>query len=171
MKRRISHELHDLMEVESGMEVATAGLITSVNRRFTKNAQAMANFTVEDGLVSMRCTIFPRDYERMQDMLFVGRSVVLRGKVKNTSGTPELTVTEIIAPCKLYLRLPSSQSTHLITQTQEILRHTPGTVRVEAYYEDVKLYVTFPGISGVELDKNMLTELEAVLGKANVVAR
>ena len=170
-RSKISHTVADLFAEEDGREVSTAGMIWAVNRRFTKNGQAMANFVLEDEQHSLRCTIFPRDYERLRDSITDGRVVIVRGKLKNSSGSPELTVSEVLPPCKLYLRISTSQSYELIQSVREILSGSPGFIITEAYYADQKRYVPFPGISGVDIDSHLLDSLYAVLGNDNVAVK
>lgn len=169
--RKISHTLSALYEAEEGTEITTAGMIGSVTRRFTKNGLPMANLTLEDESASLRCTLFPRDYERLRDQVIEGRAVVVRAKVKDNGGNPELTLSEILPPCKLYLRLPSAGDAPLLQQARELLAASPGHVTVEAYYADRKQYAPFPGIVGTELDKKMFAAMQGLIGESNVVAR
>ncbi|MBQ6607452.1 MAG: DNA polymerase III subunit alpha [Firmicutes bacterium] len=169
--RKTNHTLEELDSLDNGEEVALAGLISGVTRRFTKNNQAMAVFTLEDELVSVRCTLFPRDYERLRDALLDGRCAIVRGKVKNNGGGAEITVSDLLPVCKLYLRLPSLERGDLLDAAREIMLKTPGFVPVEAYYEDVRRYMPFPSLSGVDLDADTVSRLKQLLGPSNVVAK
>ena len=169
--RKISHSISAVFSAEEGQEITTAGMVRGVSRRFTKNGQPMANFVLEDESASLRCTLFPRQYERLRDHLAEGSAVVVRAKVKDNGGDPELTVSELLPPCKLYLRLPSASQTALLQQAREVLAGSPGHIAVEAYYADKKEYVPFPGIAGVELDKKMIATMCTLIGEKNVVAR
>ena len=170
-ERKISHHIGDLASEEDGKDVTVAGLISSVNRRFTKTGQPMAIFVLEDEQTSLRCTMFPRDYEKQQNSLIEGCSAVLRGKVKNRGGDPEMIVAEILPPCKLYLRVPSASETNAMDQLRVCLGGRFGGVPVEVYYSDRKVYASFPGVSGVELDKAMLASLKNLLGAENLAVK
>lgn len=169
--RKINHKLEELDGLDNGAEVSLAGMISGVTRRFTKNNQAMAVFTLEDELVSVRCTLFPRDYEKLRDLLLEGRCAVVRGRIRNNGGGAEVTVSDLLPVCKLYLRLPSLSRGDLLEQAREIMFKTPGFVPVEAYYEDVRRYMPYPGVGGVDLDADTLGGLRSLLGPANVVAK
>ena len=131
----------------------------------------MAVFTLEDELVSVRCTMFPQDYERLRESLQDDRCAVVRGKIKNNGGGAEVTVSDLLPVCKLYLRLPSLSRGDLLDAAREIMLRTPGFVPVESYYEDVRRYMPFPGLGGVDLDADTVSRLKELLGAANVVAK
>ena len=96
---------------------------------------------------------------------------MVRGKVKNNGGGAEITVSDLLPVCKLYLRLPSLERGDLLESAREIMTKTPGFVPVEAYYEDVRRYMPFPALSGVDLDADTVAGLKQLLGPANVVAK
>ena len=171
VQRKISHQLEDLGSLEDGAEVTVAGMIYGLTRRFTKKGDAMANFTLEDANSALRCTIFPRVYEAFKNKLFDGKMVVMRGKLKNDGGDPEVTVNELAEPCKLYLRLPSSKDADLLMQLQGFLRACPGFIQVEVYFRDTQKYVEFPGVTSVGMDQNTLNLLKQRIGAENVVIK
>ena len=171
VQRKINHQLEELESVEDGTEVTVAGMVYGLLRRFTKKGDAMANFILEDAVSSLRCTTFPRVYEAYKNKLNDGKMLVLRGKLKNDGGDPELTVSELAEPCKLYLRLPSSKDVDLQMQLRNFLLACPGFVSVEIYFRDTQKYVPFPGVPAVGLDKKMLETLKQRIGAENVVVK
>ncbi|MDO4732599.1 MAG: DNA polymerase III subunit alpha, partial [Bacillota bacterium] len=76
VQRKISHQLDALICSEDGSEVTVAGMIYGTQRRFTKKGDAMANFTLEDGASSLRCTVFPRVYEAFRNKICDGKMIV-----------------------------------------------------------------------------------------------
>jgi len=171
VQRKISHQLDALIHAEDGAEVTVSGMVYALQRRFTKKGDAMANFILEDEASSLRCTIFPRVYEAFKNKLNDGKMVVLRGKLKNDGGDPEITVNELAEPCKLYLRLPSSKDVDLQMQLRGFLLACPGFVQVEIYFRDTQKYVPFPGVPSVGLDQKMLDALKLRIGQENVVVK
>jgi len=167
-RRKVSHSLEQVAAAGDGQEVTTAGLVGGLTRRLTKKGDQMANFNLEDREGSVRCTIFPRDFERCRDRLAEGKALVVKGKVKTNGGDPELTVSEICDPCKLYLRLPGADAASLLQQLRALLAGNPGPIAVEAYYSDTRRYAPFPGIGGAEPDQQMLTAMRELIGRDNV---
>lgn len=171
VQRKITHQLEELEAIADGTEVTIAGMVYGLVRRFTKKGDAMANFALEDSTTSLRCTIFPRVYELYKTKLSDGKVLILRGKLKNDGGDPEITVNELLEPCKLYLRLPSSQDMDLQMQLRNYLLACPGFVQPEIYFRDTQRYIPFPGIPGVGLDRTVLQTLGERIGRENVVVR
>ena len=171
IKNKVSHDIKGLFALEDSTEVSVAGMISGLNRRFTKRGDAMANFLLEEENNSIRCTIFPRDYERCRDILAEGKIVILRCKTKMNGGNPELTVSDVLEPCKLYLRLESAEETETLQQLRGFMAGFPGFVPVEAFYNDIRRYKPFPGLFGIDLDKTMLQTVENFLGKDNVAVK
>ncbi len=170
-KRKVSHILEAVAGAEDGQEITTAGLVGGLTRRLTKKGDQMANFILEDRESSIRCTVFPRNFEQCRDRLADGKALVVKAKVKQNGSEPELTVGEIREPCKLYLRLPGEDALAVQQQVRALLAGNPGPVAVEAYYSDTRRYAPFPGISGAEPDLEMLAKIRALLGGDNVALR
>ncbi|MDO4732600.1 MAG: hypothetical protein Q4B50_03690, partial [Bacillota bacterium] len=87
------------------------------------------------------------------------------------AGDPEISVSELVEPCKLYLRLPSAKDVDLQMQLRGFLLSCPGLVQVEIYFRDTQRYVPFPGIASVGLDHRMLETLKERIGPENVVVK
>ena len=171
VRRKISHQIGQLATIPDGTDVITAGMISGLTRRFTKKGDAMATLVLDDGKDTLRCTLFPKSYEANRDKLAEGKIVIIRGKLKNDGDNLEINVSEVREPCKMYLRLPSQSEEELILQLQGFLNACPGFVPVEAYYSDIKVYESFPGVNGVGLDRKMLSTVKERIGAANVAVQ
>jgi len=66
--------------VRDGQTVTVGGIIISLNKKITKNGQAMAFLVLEDLTGAIEVTVFPRDYERCGDILTEDRRVFIRGR-------------------------------------------------------------------------------------------
>jgi len=131
----------------------------------------MAIFSLEDAKDSLRCTMFPKNYEANREKLAEGKAAVLRGKLKNDGDSIEINVNEVRDPCKIYVRVASANEEVLLARLQSILGGCPGFVPVEVYYADTKKYMPFPNIGGVGLDNKMLDAIRAEIGAANVAVQ
>ncbi len=169
--RKASHRIGQLTEAENGTKIKTAGMISGLVRRITKKGDPMASFVLEDQQNSIHCAIFPKTYEKLQHMVAEGRAVLVAARVRNENGLAELTIDDIQSPLKLYLRFADSQDYNFLQKARSLMLDYPGMIEVRAYFNDLQTYNDFPGISGVDIDKNLLQSLRLVLGEANVVAQ
>ncbi|MEG1537714.1 MAG: DNA polymerase III subunit alpha, partial [Clostridiales bacterium] len=169
--RKTTHRISQLLMVEDGNRVRTAGMISGLVRRYTKKGDQMAGFILEDQQNNIRCTVFPKAYEKLQYMLTDGRVVMVSARVKTDGSTPELTIDDIQSPLKLFLRMENSMDQQLQQQVRGLLSDYPGMIELRIFYNDLQTYTGLPGISGVQIDRNLLTSLKLILGEGNVVAQ
>jgi DNA polymerase III subunit alpha len=169
--RKISLKIEELADSDHNIEVITAGLISNLSHRYTKKGEQMANFHLENRRAAIRCTVFPRAYEQCRMLMNDGAAVVVRGKIKIDGSEPELMVSEIQRPCKLYIRLASENDLELQDQIRRYLLQSPGLIPVEAFYADCQQYKSYPGVAGVELDQKVLDTVKDFLGQENVVVK
>jgi len=99
------YELDKIVELkdEKQHHVKTYGMITSVKKIITKkNNDTMAVFTLEDHLGVIKCTVFPREYEKLANYIIEGTIVYLEGNTQQDffGGTEE---TKIIVKDIKYL--------------------------------------------------------------------
>lgn len=146
-------------------------MISGLVRRYTKKGDQMAGFILEDQQNNIRCTVFPKAYEKLQYMLTDGRVVMVSARVKTDGSTPELTIDDIQSPLKLFLRMENSMDQQLQQQVRGLLSDYPGMIELRIFYNDLQTYTGLPGISGVQIDRNLLTSLKLILGEGNVVAQ
>ena len=171
VNRKISCPVEQLFETSNNTEVISAGLISSVVNRYTKKGDQMANFHLENSKASIRCTVFPKAYAECRRMIMDGAIALVKGKIKADGNSVELMVSDVLTPCKLYIRMPGQTDFELHDQLREYLSSTPGHVPVEAFYTDTRLYKPFPGINGITLDKKILASVKNFMGEDNVVVK
>ena len=104
-------------------------------------------------------------------MIMDGAIALVKGKIKADGNSVELMVSDVLTPCKLYIRMPVQTDFELHDQLREYLSSTPGHVPVEAFYTDTRLYKPFPGINGITLDKKILASVKNFMGEDNVVVK
>ena len=74
--------------LESGRKVVVGGLLTEVNKRFTKKGDMMAICTLEDMYGRIELVVFPKAFEGYGSELIEGGKVFVKGRV-DTSGEEE----------------------------------------------------------------------------------
>ena len=90
----------DLRDFRQDAEVVLGGLITSVRPILTKSGRnagsRMAVFDLEDLSGSAACVIFPRDYQKFEDLIQEDRIVFVRGQVDLAREDPQIKVSEVL---------------------------------------------------------------------------
>jgi len=66
--------------IKDGALVMIGGMITDKTIKYTKHNQMMAFLTIEDLLGTVETVVFPRDYEKNQDILQKDAKVFIRGR-------------------------------------------------------------------------------------------
>ena len=74
--------------IESGRKVVVGGLLSEVNKRFTKKGDMMAICTLEDMYGRIELVVFPKAFESYGSELTEGGKVFVKGRV-DTSGEEE----------------------------------------------------------------------------------
>ncbi|MCA9430499.1 MAG: DNA polymerase III subunit alpha, partial [Candidatus Omnitrophica bacterium] len=96
-----THQAADITEIEpdQSFPVRIVGIITSVQKRKTKNGDTMANIRVEDLTGEFVGTLFPNLYQTTESLLFEGSIVAVEGFAKQGRDQPEVTV-DALKPLK-----------------------------------------------------------------------
>ncbi len=96
-----THQAADIAEIEQDQSfpVRIVGIITSVQKRKTKNGDTMANIRVEDLTGEFVGTLFPNTYQTVENLLFEGSIVAVEGFAKQGRDQPEVTV-DALKPLK-----------------------------------------------------------------------
>ncbi len=181
----------DLMGEDSiyrdGQIISIAGVVQSVKSKTTRNNSQMAYITLEDDTAAIEMLAFSNAFNEYGGYLKVNTPVVVIGKVslrdeKDTqlivnrvrpmsdyaNGVPDDENDNVQKPMEgtLYLRLPTEEGA-LFPQIRSILQKFPGNNPVVVYFEDTKL--RRGSLCG--LNHGLLTELNELLGKENVVIK
>ncbi len=163
-----------------GDSVHTAGCLSTVRLKTTKNNSMMAYATLEDALNSVELIIFPRVLEKFEESVFTDALVTIRGRIstREDSGA-QIICDEIhlideyshIDPYegendKLYLRLPS-ENEHSSRAVRAIVTAFPGNLETILYFEDTgKRFRTH-----IAHDVTLYTRFRELLGSENVVMK
>ncbi|MBE5934986.1 MAG: DNA polymerase III subunit alpha [Lachnospiraceae bacterium] len=102
-------EESEKVKVEDGSAQIVGGIITDVTVKMTRTNSMMAFITIEDLVGTVEIIVFPRDYEKNREELYVDNKVFIRGKASvEEDKAAKLICSEIIPfnaiPRKLYIR-------------------------------------------------------------------
>ncbi|HEX6035025.1 MAG TPA: OB-fold nucleic acid binding domain-containing protein, partial [Anaerolineales bacterium] len=93
-----SGQLHQAQHEE---KVRVAGLITAVRPYMTKTNKPMGFVTMEDVQGNIELVLFPKTWQKTQQMLKVGQIVIVEGKADTSSTPPKILVDEIRTEIKI----------------------------------------------------------------------
>jgi DNA polymerase-3 subunit alpha len=138
LRRRTDCSLSDLAEREDGAVVTVGGVVTALQRKFTKKGDQMAVFVLEDLQDAIEVMVFPRTMTEHGYKLADDVVVTVKGRVDARDETPKLMCTEVsvvetpgddVPP--LRLRLPAATLTEdRIGTLKRLLGDHPGDSRV-----------------------------------------
>ncbi|EYR64796.1 DNA polymerase III subunit alpha [Actinotalea ferrariae CF5-4] len=159
-----------------GSMVTVCGLVTSLQRKMSKNGNPWAAVTLEDMDGSVEVMFFGETYLAYSTVLAEDAVVTIRGRVRRRDDTLQLQAVEVSLPdvstvdtAPVTITLPVSRCTPpVVERLREILATHPGVT-------DVHLRLTQPGRSTVmrleeslriERSPALFGDLKALLGPA-----
>ncbi|MDM8085845.1 DNA polymerase III subunit alpha [Cellulomonas cellasea] len=157
-----------------GSTVVVAGLITSLQRKMSKQGNPWAAVTLEDMEGSVEIMFFGETYLAYSTVLAEDAVIVVRGRVRRRDETMQLQAMEVtlpdlsaVADAPVVVTLPESRCTPpVVERLREVLSTHPGI-------NEVHLRLTRPGMTTVmrldaglrvERSPSLFGDLKALLG-------
>ncbi len=190
---KISDILSDSEKYQDNSSVHIAGIITSVEKRITRNNTSMAFFNVEDETDGGRFIVFSKGYEQYKALLFEGNVVSVYArisydddsvvsfivnsvetinksdikKIAETDSLTEQNSEEISKEKRLFLRFDSSSSPQ-VKIVLNLLSIFDGKTPVYFFFDNTKQYETQ---KSCDINEVLLRELKKILGNSNVILK
>lgn len=172
LQRSIDVTLHDI--------VSCMGVLRSIRKITTKNNKRMAFATLDDTFGVLNMTIFPDVYQKYFTQLDNGKTVYITGKIEHDlQGEVVCIIQELLdeqeatiklnnSMKRLFVKIEASNQLQLLYNTlQKYSGHTPVIV----YDTTIKQYQNMSNRYAVNPTIELLTELELLFGKENVVLK
>jgi DNA polymerase III subunit alpha len=177
LRRRTDCTIDELGERADGDIVVVGGVITSLNRKYTRKGDLMAVFVLEDLQSSVETMVFPRSMIDHGHKLRDDLVVCVKGRVDLREDAPKLMVLEITIPdlvtdaaSPLRLRLPEhNMSEQLVGNLQRMLAEHPGESQVFLHLGDDGKVLRLPDTFCVDLTRGLLGELKSTFGEDAVL--
>ena len=168
LRRKTDCSIAELADREDGAIVMVGGVITGLQRKFTKKGDQMAVFVLEDLQDSVEVMVFPRVMMEQGHKLADDAVVTIRGRVDSRDDQPKLmasdvTVVEGLDESAPPLRLkisPGSLNDIRIAQLKRLLREHPGDSRVLLHLGENKV---------LKLADEFCVNLDRVIGELRIV--
>src|SRR5215813_4625394 len=95
LKRRTDCTIGELELVDDGAIRKVGGLVTNLQRKWTKKGDLMAVFALEDLQTSIEAMVFPKTMQAYGHMLEDDIAVVMRCRVDKREDSPKLIVSDV----------------------------------------------------------------------------
>ncbi len=177
LRRATTCSVVGLWDQPDGAQVTIGGLVSGVNRRFTRNGDPMVFFNLEDLEASVEVVAFPRTVAASGPLIREDAILLVSGRLDHRGDDVKVRASEIREPDlhvdrELRLEIPATQlSAGTVERLKEILVNHPGSAPV---------YLCMTSESGqkvlrlgeehrVELRSALYAELRELLGARALV--
>jgi DNA polymerase-3 subunit alpha len=175
LARRSDSSIDELDSYEDGSMRSFGGVITGLQRKWTRKGDLMAVFTFEDLKTSVEVMVFPRTMQEQGHKLEDDAVVVVKGRVDKRDDTPKLIaqsveVVEVGDSDAEPLRVrvpPQLLSQQTVAHLKQILADHPGGAPVFLQLGERQV-VRLPDQWNVDTSNGLLGQLRVVLG-ANAI--
>jgi DNA polymerase-3 subunit alpha len=170
LRRQTGAAIADLDEKPDGEVVVVGGVITNLQRKFTKKGDPMGVFVLEDLQDSVEVTLFPRVMQEQGYRLADDAIVLLKARLDKRDETPKLIAMDVTpfegfaeAAPPLRLNLPASVlSEERIDRLKAMLAEHPGESPVFLHLGEGKV-LRLPDQHRVDLQR-VVGELRVAFG-------
>ena len=176
LRKKVDCSVLELSEVEDGSRRTVGGVITGLQRKWTKKGDLMAVFTLEDLQGAVEVMVFPRTMSEIGHLLADDTVIILGARVDGRDDTPKLIATDIEifeplaegeAPLRLHLS-PSRLTDDTVSRLKELFLDFPGDSEVYIMLGERQV-VRLPEQYTVSTRSGLVGELRALLGQESVV--
>ncbi len=151
------------------------GVVTGLNRRYTKRGELMATFVLEDLRASIEVFVFPKAMQEVGPLLADDAVVVMKGRIDTRDDQAKLVCMDLQRPDlspdgvgELRIRLPAGALTDsVVAQLKRLLGEHPGDEPVFVQVGDTTLRL--PGEFRVDSRRGLVGELRVLLGSQAIL--
>jgi DNA polymerase-3 subunit alpha len=177
LARRADGSIDELDSFDDGAMKSIGGVITGLQRKWTRKGDLMAVFALEDMRSSVEVMVFPRTMQEQGHKLVDDAVVIVKGRVDKRDDAPKLIAQSVdvleVGDSEaepLRVRVPPqllSQAT--VAHLKQILADHPGGAPVFLHLGERQV-VRLPEQWNVDTSNGLLGRLKVVLGAGAIVA-
>jgi len=177
LRRRTECSIAELEGVEDGNMRVVGGLVTSLQRKWTKKGDLMAVFILEDLQASIECMVFPKTMQQFGHLLADDAIVCVKARIDGRDDQPKLMamdiqifepITDGAPPVRIKVS-PNALSEHLLGDLKGLLREHPGESQVFLHLGERQI-VRLPDEFNVDASTGLVAELRVLLGPDAIAA-
>ncbi len=160
--------------VQDRENVTLCGMVSDRKIKFTKHDQAMAFITLEDLVGSVEVIVFPKTYERAQQLLNEDAKVMISGHASVEEEKDAKLIADKVTgfeeiPRTLWLRFQTMDAYTAVEQSLlSRLADAPGHDTVRIFVAEGRQVKTLPPNYAVTADRELLSILAELCGEENV---
>ncbi|MBI2709502.1 MAG: DNA polymerase III subunit alpha [Actinobacteria bacterium] len=177
LRRRCDATITEVVdEPRDGSICCLGGVVTALQRKYTRKNDLMAVFTLEDLQGSIEVMVFPRTMSEVGHKLADDGVVTVKGRVDAREDIPKLIAMEVEplelsdarAAAPLHVRVPATQVDDGLAGTlRELLARFPGDSPVVVHLDGRTLRL--PSEWSVDVSSSLMAELRVLLGAGAIV--
>ena len=178
LKRKAEDSIADLADVEDGQMVSIGGVVTGLQKKWTRKGDLMAVLVLEDLTDSVETMVFPRTFADYGHLLEDDRIVIIRGRTDNRDDQPKLMAQSIevlnadqlgsAPPLRLEVR-PNQLSDAMIDRLKVIFTEHRGDSPVYIHLNDDHA-IRLSDDYCVDATNGLVPELRVLLGEQAIMA-
>ncbi|HET9609154.1 MAG TPA: DNA polymerase III subunit alpha [Acidimicrobiales bacterium] len=177
LARRSDAAIDELDAIDDGALKSLGGVITGLQRKWTRKGDLMAVFTLEDLRSAVEVMVFPRTMTEQGHKLADDAVVVVKGRVDKRDDAPKLIAQSIdvvevgdsdAEPLRVRVP-PQLLSKATVAHLKQILADHPGPAPVFLHLGERQV-VRLPDQWNVDTSNGLLGQLRVVLGAGAIVA-
>jgi len=170
LAKKVDCTLMDLHELEDGSMRTVGGVITNLQRKWTKKGDLMAVFQLEDLQTSVEVMVFPKSMADHGHKLVDDAVVIITGRVDRRDDTPKMIPKDIdlfepmadgAPPLRIQVS-PNRLSDDVIDKLKSLLIEFPGESDVYLHLGSQVLHL--PSEFTVDIEAGLVGELRVLLG-------
>jgi DNA polymerase III subunit alpha len=159
--------------IEQKIPLATiGGIITKVQKILTKKGELMAFITVEDLTNSIEVLVFPSLFQKVKDIIFEEKIILISGKLSSKDGELKLLADDIkelnspatsptpTAPPAVTIKIPENATDEIFIELKRLFELSPGNLMVNLMIKDQKVKTPFL----VNLTDDLKQKIKDLLG-------
>ena len=161
-------------KVTDGESVMVGGMIVDRTIKYTKDNKTMAFITLEDLVGTLEVIIFPRDYEKNNQLLEIDNKVFIRGRVSAEEEKNGKLICEKIysfedTQKEVWLQFESIEAyINQEAELFELLKNSDGQDCVVIYISNTKQMKKLPSSRNIRANSEIVNNLTNFLGIKNV---
>jgi DNA polymerase-3 subunit alpha len=177
LRRRTECTITDFVEAGEGDVRVVGGVVTAMQRKWTKKGDLMGVFVLEDLQTSIEVMVFPRTMTQFGHLLADDVVVAVKARLDARDDTPKLVAMELellelvsdgSAPVRINLP-PARLSEPLVERLKSTLSEHPGSSPVYLHLGEATV-VQLADEFCVDATTGLLGELRVLLGPDAVLA-
>ena len=170
LRRRTDCSISDLAEVDEGAVKVCGGVITALQRRWTRKGDLMATFVLEDLQGTIEVMVFPKAMQEVGHKLADDAIVCVKGRVDKREDQPKLVAMEVdrfepVADSPpLRIKVSAGMlNDALVERIKSLLVRFPGDSQVYLHLGEQRV-LRLPDAWSVQAGSGLVAELRVLLG-------